>query len=173
MALESVVARTRSLSERGEVGLWTGLWVGAAGAVLATLITTMLFTNEQIDRRVAQEFLQNYYSRTVTVDGRVQSWNMLTAGFQENKDKLPQGRLGYNDFFAKWRKVRVENVVETSGETNQFAATLTYVSHKGHASQPERRNFHLTCSMLINKAPFIECGPKDIKIDDTSSVNSG
>jgi hypothetical protein len=147
----------KALSERGS----TGLWVAIISTVIGGLILAALLTNEQIERRNAASFLQEYYRQTVR--SRDTAWNMLTP---EYRNHIRGGRRAYNSFFGSMKEVRVSQVDRI--DTNRFVASLTYVTRKGRVSRAEWTRFQLTCSLWANKNPLLACKPKDLKISDTS-----
>jgi hypothetical protein len=151
-------------SERGELGFWKTVISG----VIVTLIVAAVVavTNEGIERPTAERFLREYYKDAVPAADRDRAWNMLSVSFQENEDKLREGRKTYDAFFSQWRDVQVSHVKTVSGESDWFEADVTYISSTGHAK--EKTRFKLVCSLWIKKNPFRNCKPEDIKIKDTS-----
>jgi hypothetical protein len=143
--------------ERGS----TGLWVAIISTVIGGLILAALLTNEQIERRTAQSFLQEYYRQAA--HNRDTAWNMLTP---EYRSHIRGGRAAYDAFFGKMKEIRVSQVDRI--DTSRFVASLTYATKKGRASRAEWTRFQLTCSLWANKNPLRTCQPKDLKISDTS-----
>jgi hypothetical protein len=151
---------TRAVQASPERGS-TGLWVAIISTVIGGLILAALLTNEQIERRTAQSFLQEYYKQAVR--NRDTAWNMLTLEYRTN---IRGGRGAYDAFFGNIKEVRVSQVDRI--DTSRFVASLTYVTKKGRVSRAEWTRFQLTCSLWANKNPLRTCQPKDPKISDTS-----
>jgi hypothetical protein len=143
--------------ERGS----TGLWVAIISTVIGGLILALLLTNEQIERRSAASFLQEYYRQAVK--NRDTAWNMLTP---EYRSEIRGGRRAYDAFFANMKEIRVSQVDRI--DADRFVASLTYVTKKGRASRAEWTRFQLVCSPWANKNPLLACKPKYLKISDTS-----
>jgi len=149
-------------AQRGETSLAAQIFVG----VVVVLIGAVLLSTEQIERRVADGFLRDYYRKAVHDDQRELAWNSLTEEFRESR--LGGDRKAYDQFFRKWKGVRVSQVHKVPDEQNQFTAVLTYMPKRGRTPPPEKVVFKLNCSDLVTKNPFIECASKDLMIDDTT-----
>lgn len=119
---------------------------------------------EQIERRTAKEFLEQYYSQVVKADGRDRTWEMLTPAFRDSK----VDRKGYEAFWREIRQVRVGAVDHVSGEQNRFLTKLTYVRRDGRVSRPQKTAFVLICDSWVSKNPVQDCGPGDLRIDDAT-----
>jgi hypothetical protein len=156
-------------SERGELGFWKTILSGIIVALIVAAVVAgiALLTNEKIERPTAERFLRRYYEQAVRAPDRDDAWNMLTVSFQENEDKLREGRETYDAFFSKLREVQVGHVETVSGEPDSFEANLTYILRTGGHSI-EKTRFKLVCSWRIKKNPFRNCKPENIRIQDTS-----
>jgi hypothetical protein len=149
-------------TERGETSLTAQIFVG----VVVVLIGAVMLSSEQIERRVTDGFLRDYYRKAVRNDQRDQAWASLTEEFR--KSRLNDDRKAYDQFFRKWKAVRVSQVHKVPEEQNQFTAVLTYVPKRGRTPPSEKVVFKLDCSDLVAKNPFDECASKDLMIDDTT-----
>jgi len=131
--------------------------------VIAILIAYSATYVEPIHPRTARHFLEEYYAQVVKPKTRDKAWDALTPGFQ--KSDIVRNRKEYDRFWRGVKEVRVGPVDNVTGETNRFLTKLTYVSHSGKEWGPQKTSFQLVCAAWVSKYPFVDCEPKDIKID--------
>jgi hypothetical protein len=150
------------------------LWLTKTKALLATLSTGLILFlitytvnyDQQIERRTAKAFIEQYYSRVVNAKTRDLAWNMLTPDFQRNGPAKNQ-RV-YEREWRRVRAVRVDAVHHVDGQKNHFLTKVTYILRDGRVSQPEKLSFQLVCNSWVRKQAFRKCAPKDLLLHDAT-----
>jgi hypothetical protein len=129
-------------------------------------ITYTVNYDQQIERRTAKAFLEQYYSRVVNAKTRDLAWNMLTIDFQRNGPA--RNRSLYEREWRKVRAVRVGAVHHVGGQKNNFLTKVTYVLRDWRESQPEKLSFQLVCKSWVRKQAFRKCSPDDLLLHDAT-----
>jgi hypothetical protein len=83
--------------------IWMRFLLPVIVGMSAALTASMILHPEQISRRSAVHFFQDYYKLALKESGRDRTWEMLSPDFQ--KEAVKGGRRAYNGFFSGMKEV--------------------------------------------------------------------
>lgn len=141
--------------------------VGIIVAVLGGLTVAATFdpASEEIERRVAQDFFERYW--TTAPQHPDQTYGLMTDQYQADKSPTFEG---YRAYFRKYRSVEVKAVHQTE-HRDYFDVSLKYTLRNG-MTVSETQAWKLDCPWLRSHASFLKCDAENLKISDGEPLSN-
>lgn len=153
---------TRFRQEAGTTPVQVTIASSVVAAILASGLWAAFTTHEEIGRFASRDFFERYFRGVVQEEKRREIWrDKLTGNFRSN---ISEGFREYSDFWGQVRNVAVEDVRKVG--PNDFTLALTFTKKNGEVTGPTKVLYHLTCDLLPDKLPGVDCKPRHLQIDE-------